>query len=97
MSRTVVFKHSVTIGLLTVAQAVLPPLLAGACLYALVWLLGAPASDQDYLLLTALVIVLGAVLLQPERSLSYQPVFQVVFAPRDNNDIPLTRAHLYQG
>jgi cyclopropane-fatty-acyl-phospholipid synthase len=24
-------------------------------------------------------------------------LFQVVFAPRDNNDIPLTRAHLYQG
>jgi len=24
-------------------------------------------------------------------------LFQVVFAPRDNNEIPLTRAHLYQG
>ncbi|HEY5103328.1 MAG TPA: cyclopropane-fatty-acyl-phospholipid synthase family protein [Steroidobacteraceae bacterium] len=24
-------------------------------------------------------------------------LFQVVFAPRDNNDIPLTRAHMYQG
>jgi cyclopropane-fatty-acyl-phospholipid synthase len=24
-------------------------------------------------------------------------LFQVVFAPRDNNDIPLSRAHLYQG
>jgi cyclopropane-fatty-acyl-phospholipid synthase len=24
-------------------------------------------------------------------------LFQVVFAPRDNNDIPLTRAYVYQG
>ena len=71
MSRTVVFKHSVAIGLLTLAQAVVPPLLAGGCLYLLVKLFGA-ASDQDYWLLTALVIVLGAVLLQPERSLTPQ-------------------------
>jgi cyclopropane-fatty-acyl-phospholipid synthase len=24
-------------------------------------------------------------------------LFQVVFAPRDNNNLPLTRAHLYGG
>src|SRR5690606_33451641 len=24
-------------------------------------------------------------------------LFQVVFAPRDNNDVPMTRAHLYGG
>jgi hypothetical protein len=35
VSRTVVFKHSVAIALLTLAQAVLPPMLAGGCLYAL--------------------------------------------------------------
>lgn len=72
MSRTVVFKHSVAIGLLTVAQAIVPPLLAGGCLYAVVNLIGAPASDKDYMLLTALVVVLGAVLLQPQRSLTPQ-------------------------
>src|SRR5450755_3709897 len=70
--RTVVFKHSVAIGLLTVAQAVVPPLLAGGCLYILARIYGVPAYDQDYLLLTALVIVLGAVLLQPQRSLTPQ-------------------------
>ncbi len=70
--RTVVFKHSVAIGLLTVAQAVVPPLLAGGCLYILARIYGVPAYDQDYLLLTALVVVLGAVLLQPQRSLTPQ-------------------------
>jgi putative colanic acid biosynthesis UDP-glucose lipid carrier transferase len=70
--RTVVFKHSVAIGLLTVAQAAVPPLLAGGCLYVLARIYGVPAYDQDYLLLTALVVVLGAVLLQPQRSLTPQ-------------------------
>jgi putative colanic acid biosynthesis UDP-glucose lipid carrier transferase len=75
VSRTVVFKHSVAIGLLTVAQAVVPPLLAGGCLYALASIFGAPAFDENYLLLTGLVVVLGAVLLQPQRSLTPQIIY----------------------
>jgi putative colanic acid biosysnthesis UDP-glucose lipid carrier transferase len=72
VSRTVVFKHSVAIALLTLAQAVLPPMLAGGCLYALVKIFGLRGAEQDYLYLTALVVVLGAVLLQPKRSLTPQ-------------------------
>ena len=72
MSRTVVFKHSVAIALLTLAQAVVPPLLAGGCLYALAQIFGIQGLEEDYLLLTALVVVLGAVLLQPKRSLTPQ-------------------------
>jgi putative colanic acid biosynthesis UDP-glucose lipid carrier transferase len=72
VSRTVVFKHSVAIALLTLAQAVLPPMLAGGCLYALVKIFSLHGREQDYLFLTALVVVLGAVLLQPKRSLTPQ-------------------------
>jgi len=72
VSRTVVFKHSVAIALLTLAQAVVPPMLAGGCLYALVKIFGLRGLEQDYLFLTALVVVLGAVLLQPKRSLTPQ-------------------------
>lgn len=66
------FKHSVAIALLTLAQAVVPPLLAGACLYVVALIFGVPVFDHNYLLLTALIVVLGAVLLQPQRSLTPQ-------------------------
>jgi putative colanic acid biosynthesis UDP-glucose lipid carrier transferase len=60
------------IGLLTVAQAAVPPLLAGGCLYGLAIVFGVAANNEPYLLLTALVVILGAVLLQPKRSLTPQ-------------------------
>ena len=72
VSRTVVFKHSMAIGLLTVAQAAVPPLLAGGCLFGLATIFGVAAYNEHYLLLTALIVVLGAVLLQPKRSLTPQ-------------------------
>lgn len=72
VSRTVVFKHSVAIALLTLAQAMLPPILAGGCLLVLVQVFGIRGSERDYLILTALTIVLGAFLLQPKRSVTPQ-------------------------
>jgi putative colanic acid biosynthesis UDP-glucose lipid carrier transferase len=71
VDRTIVFKHSVAIGLLTLAQALVPPFLAAGCLYVAASIFGM-AFDQDFLILTALVVVLGAVLLQPQRSLTPQ-------------------------
>jgi putative colanic acid biosynthesis UDP-glucose lipid carrier transferase len=71
VDRTIVFKHSVAIGLLTLAQALVPPFLAAGCLYVAAIMFGV-AFDQDFLILTALVVVLGAVLLQPQRSLTPQ-------------------------
>ena len=72
MSRTVVFKHSVAIALLTLAQAMLPPMLAGGYLLALAQLFGIRGDERDYLILAALVVVLGAFLLQPKRSATPQ-------------------------
>lgn len=71
MSRTVVFKHSLGVGLLTLAQAIVQPLLAAGCLFITATLFNIP-FDQHFLLLTALVVVLGAALLQPQRSLTPQ-------------------------
>ena len=71
MDRTIVFKQSVGIGLLTLAQALVPPFLAAGCLYVAAMVFGV-VFDQDFLILTALVVVLGAVLLQPQRSLTPQ-------------------------
>jgi putative colanic acid biosysnthesis UDP-glucose lipid carrier transferase len=71
VDRTIVFKHSLSVGLLTLAQAVVPPLLAAGCLYIFAWMYDV-TFDQDFGILTALVVVLGAVLLQPQRSLTPQ-------------------------
>jgi putative colanic acid biosynthesis UDP-glucose lipid carrier transferase len=71
MDRTIVFRQSFAIGLLTLAQALVPPLLAAGCLYAAVVMYGV-SFDKDFLILTALVLVLGALLLQPQRSLTPQ-------------------------
>src|ERR1700733_11740974 len=72
VSRTVVFKHSVAIALLTLAQALVPPMLAGGCLLGLVQLFGIRGDERDYFVLAALVVVLGAFLLQPKRSVTPQ-------------------------
>jgi putative colanic acid biosynthesis UDP-glucose lipid carrier transferase len=71
VDRTIVFKQSVGIGLLTLAQALVPPFLAAGCLYVAAMMFGV-MFNQDFLILTALVVVLGAVLLQPQRSLTPQ-------------------------
>jgi putative colanic acid biosynthesis UDP-glucose lipid carrier transferase len=71
VDRTIVFKQSVGIGLLTLAQALVPPFLAAGCLYVAAMIFGV-MFNQDFLILTALVVVLGAVLLQPQRSLTPQ-------------------------
>jgi len=71
MTNPVVFKHTLSVGLLTVAQAVALPILAGAQLVFLRWYFGV-SNSEHFLLMLTLVIMLGAGLLHPERGLMVQ-------------------------
>jgi putative colanic acid biosynthesis UDP-glucose lipid carrier transferase len=71
MTNPMVFKHTLPVGLLMLTQAVALPLLALALLLGLRWYFGV-AFDQYFVLLLAVVAVLAAGLLQPERGLMPQ-------------------------
>jgi putative colanic acid biosynthesis UDP-glucose lipid carrier transferase len=71
MTNPMVLKQTLPVTLLTLAQAIAVPTLPGLLLVVESWLLGLPFNTQFGLLLT-FVIVMGGVLLQPERSLMTQ-------------------------
>jgi putative colanic acid biosynthesis UDP-glucose lipid carrier transferase len=71
MTNPVVFKQTLRVGLLSVAQRAVLPIMACALLAFDMWCFGIPMDQPFYVLLT-LVIVLGAVLLQPERGMMMQ-------------------------
>ena len=71
MTNPVVFKHTLTVGLLSVAQGMALPVLACVLLTWETWFYGFP-FDQPFILLLALVLVLGISLLQPERGMMTQ-------------------------
>jgi putative colanic acid biosynthesis UDP-glucose lipid carrier transferase len=71
MTNPVVLKHTLPMVALTVAQGIALPCVATALLALECWYFGA-ALDAPFVLLLTLVIVLGTVLLQPERGLMPQ-------------------------
>jgi putative colanic acid biosynthesis UDP-glucose lipid carrier transferase len=71
MTNPVVLKHTLPVVLLTIAQAVGLPLVATGLLAFECWYFGAP-FNQSFGLLLMLVMVLGVVLMQPERGLMPQ-------------------------
>jgi putative colanic acid biosynthesis UDP-glucose lipid carrier transferase len=70
VTNPVVYKRSLHIGLLTLAQALLPPLIAGGLLWFAVWALRARVGH--FALMVCIVIVLAAAMLQPKRALTSQ-------------------------
>ncbi|HVO45949.1 MAG TPA: undecaprenyl-phosphate glucose phosphotransferase [Steroidobacteraceae bacterium] len=68
MTNPVVFKQTLPVGLLSLAQAVSMPILAAACLVIDRWYFKVAFSER-FTLLLLIVMVLSAVLLQPERGL----------------------------
>src|SRR5579863_1532084 len=73
MTNPVVFKQTLPVGLLSLAQAIALPMLAAAILIVEAWFLKVPIESHFALLLT-LIIALGALLLQPERGVMSQLV-----------------------
>src|SRR5579863_5429355 len=73
MTSLMVFKRGITIGTLTAAQALLPPLIAGGILLTEIYLLGLQFT-RDYALLLIAVIALSAVVLQPKRAITPQVI-----------------------
>lgn len=71
MTNPVVFKHTLSVGLLTLAQAIVLPLFAAALLVFDRWYFSA-TFDADFMILLMLVVVIGALVLQPERGLMPQ-------------------------
>ena len=71
MTNPVVLKHTLPMVALTIAQGIALPCFATGLLALECWYFGAPC-DQPFVLLLTLVMVLGAVLLQPERGLMPQ-------------------------
>jgi putative colanic acid biosynthesis UDP-glucose lipid carrier transferase len=71
MTNPVVFKQTLRIGLLSVAQSIALPVLAAMLLACEMWYLGVP-FDQPFVLLFTLVVVLGIPLFQPERGMLTQ-------------------------
>jgi putative colanic acid biosynthesis UDP-glucose lipid carrier transferase len=71
MANPVVLKHTLPLVLLTTGKAAALPLVATALLALERWYFGA-SFDQSFVLMLVLVLVLGAVLLQPERGLMPQ-------------------------
>jgi putative colanic acid biosynthesis UDP-glucose lipid carrier transferase len=71
MTNPVVFKPTLTVAFLTITQAIAMPLLAGAFLVLERWYFRA-TFDQNFVLLLAIVMVLCALLLQPESGLMPQ-------------------------
>src|ERR1700761_6637493 len=71
MVNPVVLKHTLPMVLLTSGQAAALPIFATALLAIERWYFGA-VFDQSFVLMLVLVLVLGAVLLQPERGLMPQ-------------------------
>jgi putative colanic acid biosynthesis UDP-glucose lipid carrier transferase len=71
MTNPVVLKHTLPVVLLMIAQAIALPCVATALLAFDCWYFGA-AFDQPFVLMLVFVLVLGAVLLQPERGLMPQ-------------------------
>ena len=71
MTNPVVLKHTLPMVALTIAQGIALPCFATGLLALECWYFGAP-FDQPFVLLLTLVMVLGAVLLQPERGLMPQ-------------------------
>jgi putative colanic acid biosynthesis UDP-glucose lipid carrier transferase len=71
MTNPVVLKHTLPMVALTIAQGIALPCIATGLLALECWYFGA-AFDQPFMLLLMLVMVLGAVLLQPERGLMPQ-------------------------
>jgi len=68
MTNPVVFKQTLPVALLSVAQAVCIPILAGACLLIDRWYYKVTFNER-FTLLLVIVMVLSALLLQPERGL----------------------------
>ncbi|MBV8806328.1 MAG: hypothetical protein JO042_14820, partial [Sinobacteraceae bacterium] len=73
MANPVVLKHTLPVVVLTVAQAIALPTIAAGLLAFERWYFGAN-FQKDFILMLVLVLVLGAVLLQPERGLMPQLV-----------------------
>jgi putative colanic acid biosynthesis UDP-glucose lipid carrier transferase len=71
MTNPVVLKHTLPMVALTIAQGVALPCVATGLLALECWYFGA-ALDEPFVLLLTLVMVLGVVLLQPERGLMAQ-------------------------
>jgi putative colanic acid biosysnthesis UDP-glucose lipid carrier transferase len=71
MTNPVVFKHTLSVGLLGLAQAIAMPVVAAGFLVLDRWLFGA-RFDGAFLLLLSSVLVLGAAVLQPDRGLMHQ-------------------------
>jgi putative colanic acid biosysnthesis UDP-glucose lipid carrier transferase len=71
MTNPVVLKHTLPMVALTIAQGIALPCIATGLLALECWYFGA-AFDQPFMLLLTLVMLLGAVLLQPERGLMPQ-------------------------
>ncbi len=71
MTNPVVFKHTLPVVLLSLAQAIALPIVACGLLVLIRWYYGA-FLDQHFELLLTLVMVLGIALLQPERGLMPQ-------------------------
>ena len=71
MTNPVVLKHTLPMVALTIAQGIALPLAATGLLALECWYFGA-AFDPPFVLLLILVIVLGTILLQPERGLMPQ-------------------------
>jgi putative colanic acid biosynthesis UDP-glucose lipid carrier transferase len=71
MTNPVVFKQTLRVGLLSAAQSLALPVLAGVLLAGETWFLDVP-FDQPFILLLTLVLVAGIPLLQPERGMMTQ-------------------------
>ena len=71
MTNPVVLKHTLPVVLLTITQAVVLPCVATGLLVFERWYFEVP-FDQSFMLMAVLVLVLGVVLLQPERGLMPQ-------------------------
>jgi putative colanic acid biosysnthesis UDP-glucose lipid carrier transferase len=71
MTNPLVFKHTLRMGLLSLAQSVGLPLLAAALLAGEMAYLGVP-FDRPFALLLTMVVALGVPLLQPERGMMTQ-------------------------
>src|ERR1700745_1561425 len=73
MTNPVVLKHTLPVVLLTIAQGAALPSLATLLLAFERWYFGA-AFNRAFVLLLVLVLLLGGVLLQPERGLMAQRI-----------------------
>jgi putative colanic acid biosynthesis UDP-glucose lipid carrier transferase len=71
MTNPMVLKHTLPVTVLTLSQAILVPMLPGLLLLGDRWLLGV-AFNEQFALLLSFVVLMGGVLLQPERGLMSQ-------------------------